>query len=86
MGAPSTIIGRLLSYEEADEYKTLTDNGISIIFDKHQDYWLGSAYGPNWNQAWHIYSDNTTFLENDYDYENFFGVRPVIEIPTSEIK
>ena len=42
MGAPSTITGRLLSYEEADDAQSIEDNGTSIIFND-TGYWLGSA-------------------------------------------
>ena len=90
MGAPNTIIGRLLSYEEAENKKNVgrvdidEDNYKSIIFDGG-DYWIGSAEDydsiyvvvPVWQS---IYGDRN--IEQNANY----GVRPVIEIPTSEIK
>jgi hypothetical protein len=89
MGAPSTIVGRLLSYEEADAVKNVQFEGISIIFDGHQDYLLGSASSSDC--LWMV-----TFDGSDFYYDGCYyyhgdsvgtgGVRPVIEIPTSEIK
>ena len=84
MGAPSTITGRLLSYEEADSAQSIEDNGTSIIFDGRQSYWLGSA--SDYNYVWSVLSDRSNFLYNSNYYDGRFGVRPVIEIPTSEIK
>jgi len=87
MGAPSTITGRLLTYEEAQNNVSVEDNGVSIIYDYHQSYWLGSAS--------HIYYVNLIFQGNEhigsgyYDEENDSygcGIRPVIEIPTREIQ
>ena len=83
MGAPSTISGRLLSYEEADATKSVEDNGKSIIFDGHQTYWLGSLYSNN--DLWEVRSYYTNFSNNNYYYENQYGIRPVIEINTSDI-
>jgi len=62
--------------------KTIEDNGTSIIFNG-QVYWLGSADGRN--SVWNVGPDN--FYGEDYDYSGGgYGVRPVIEIPTSEIR
>ena len=83
MGAPSTITGRLLSYEEADSAQSIEDNGTSIIFDGRQDYWLGSA--DNNHNVWGVYSGNSGFVSSSYDYDFIYGVRPVIEISTSDI-
>ncbi len=75
MGAPSTITGRLLKYEEANSLtsaqRTITD----------QIYWIGSAYDST--HVWYINSDGT--LTNINDYNEMYGVRPVIEINTSDI-
>ena len=68
MGAPSTITGRLLSYEEADDAQSIEDNGTSIIFND-TDYWLGSA------SSFHALGVG-----------DGSAVRPVIEIPTSELQ
>ena len=82
-GAPSTITGRLLSYEEADSAKTVKDNGTSII-NNGSSYWLGSAARSN--NIWTVGSNSNDFLRNSPNMATFGGVRPVIEIPTSEIK
>ena len=83
MGAPSTITGRLLSYEEADSAKSIEDNGTSIIFDGRQSYWLGSAYSND--VVWLVYSSISAFDYSYYDLDGRYGVRPVIEISTSDI-
>ncbi len=82
MGAPSNITGRLLTYQEADAAQTIQDNGTSIM-SNGQSYWLGSAGGSS--SVWYVSSVgdiNYDYYNNDYIY----GVRPVIEIPTSEIE
>jgi len=84
MGAPSTITGRLLTYEEADAAQSIEDNGTSIIFDGRQSYWLGSAI--NSRSVWYVNSDDSNFHVNRYSYDNNGGVRPVIEMPTSELQ
>ncbi len=82
MGAPDTITGRLLTYEEADSIKEVKDNGTSIIFDGKQSYWLGSAF-DNYN----VWTVNSSFSINGYDDNGgSYGVRPVIEISNSYIK
>ena len=81
MGAPSTITGRLLSYEEANSVQSIEDNGTSIIFDGSQSYWLGSA--DSGISVWHVSPDGA--FSCDYDADIDFGVRPVIEILTSDI-
>ncbi|MBP3841305.1 MAG: hypothetical protein IK997_04170, partial [Bacilli bacterium] len=84
MGAPSTISGRLLTYEEADAAKTIEDNSKSIIFDEYQSYWLGSASDVNHLRV--VYSFGSSFDYGSYDSRYYyFGVRPVIEISTSDI-
>ena len=74
LGAPNTITGRLLSYEEASSLSgTIKGNG---------SYWLGSgAFGSS---VWH---DSYAGINNGSRcwYDSNFGVRPVIEIPTNEI-
>lgn len=84
MGAPSTITGRLLTYEEADAAQSIEDNGTSIIFDGRQSYWLGSAY--NRSRVWYVYSENSDFSRISFSDDVDNGVRPVIEIPTSELQ
>ena len=80
MGAPSNITGRLLSYEEAYANKDLEVNNNSIIFNG-QDYWLGTASGTDDDEIWIV---DSTGNFNDIP-TNDRGLRPVIEIPTSEI-
>ena len=75
MGAPSIITGRLLSYEEADSAQSIEYNG--------QSYWLGSARGDE--GVWGVDS-NGGFGCTGFIYGTDYGVRPVIEIPTSEIR
>ena len=82
MGAPSTITGRLLSYEEANSAQTIQDNGTSIM-SNGQSYWLGAAY---YNDCvWYVYSDGNIVSGGNYNNDYYFGVRPVIEISTSDI-
>ena len=80
MGAPSTITGRLLTYEEADASQTIEDDGNSIIFNDTA-YWLGSAY--NTDSVWHVLEGD--FNDGSYLDDSYDGVRPVIEISTSDI-
>ena len=96
LGAPSTINGRLLSQEEAtslgcsesdyrcspvDDSNNPT-NGTAASWVYSTTYWLGSAYGNN--GVWNVNSDGYLGLSYFY-YDNSYGVRPVIEIPTSEL-
>ena len=83
MGAPSTITGRLLSYEEANSVQSIEDNGTSIIFDGSQSYWLGSA--GSGISVWSVNTGGDFSGLFTYDADNDFGVRPVIEILTSDI-
>ncbi len=86
MGAPNTITGRLLSYEEGMNANTIEDNGKSIIFDEHQNYWLGSAFNDHTLFIYNLSSENPVFSTFDFEEFSTHGVRPVIEIPTSEIR
>lgn len=80
MGAPSTITGRLLTYEEANAVQNVEDEGNSIILNG-STYWLGSAY--TYDDVWLV--NEGSFNYNNYDYGSDYGVRPVIEISTSDI-
>ena len=74
LGAPSSITARLLSYEEM-----ISLSGNSWIFNT--TYWLGSAGADA--GSWLVRSDGLT--GTDYPYlADGAGVRPVIEIPTSQ--
>jgi len=81
IGAPNTITGRLLSYEEAEDLEGETDAENHLILSESIQFWLGSANGSD--QAWGLFGDIFNPTEY-YDYTNY-GVRPVIEIPTSEL-
>ena len=98
MGAPSTITGRLLTYEEADAVKEVGRVDIdewtytTIIFNG-SSYWLGSAQLSDNFHLWSVESGFTNDSTGDYDFtiNNYYeygsyGVRPVIEIPTSELQ
>ena len=84
MEAPNTITARLLSYEEADNAKELEDNGNSIIFGG-QSYWLGSSSSEYSIWSWYTSSGIGNLTQGSYE-EDAYGVRPVIEIPTSELQ
>ena len=84
MGAPSTISTRLLSYEEANNARNVSSTDVSsIIFYNGMSYWLGSS-----DNGWDV-----MVVKGDYDefgsesyYNADYGVRMVIEIPTSELQ
>ena len=80
LGAPNTIEGRLLSYEEANAIENGSTNPIKEHL-RDSSYWIGSAY--NEQSMWSIASFGTSYVESCYSYAR--GVRPVIEIPTSEL-
>jgi len=87
MGAPSTITGRLLTFEEAtspsigcDANRNSCPEG-SFITDT--TFWLGSA--DTRDGVWDVLSVSSSFNSGGYSNDGNFGVRPVIEIPTSEI-
>ena len=86
LGAPESITGRLLSYEEMYSLLDIQDeDGLSIIDNKH-DYWLGGAANGT---CISVCNDSVVHSElidkNSYD-SYFAGVRPVIEVQTSEIE
>ena len=89
LGAPTPIEGRLLSQEEAMELgcdvsnttcKNSPATAPSWIYST--SYWLGSAF--NINGPWSILSHGR-FGSGSYIRDDSLGVRPVIEIPTSEL-
>ena len=82
MGAPSTITGRLLSYEEAEAAQNIEDDGTSIIISDEY-YWLGSA--ADYDMVWGIYEGGFQQFSSGYNSDSFCGIRPVIEISTSDI-
>lgn len=82
MGAPSTISARLLTYEEAYNKQNVEDNGTSIILGA-PSFWLGSAGG--YGAVWFVDASYSDFDTDQYSRVYNSGVRPVIEIPTSDI-
>jgi len=83
MGAPSTIAGRLLTYEEAVAVQNVQYESQSIIFNGSL-YWLGSALTDY--SVLIAESNYSMFSYNGAADDRDCGVRPVIEIPTSEIR
>ena len=85
MGAPSTITGRLLTFEEATSLGCDANENTcpqdSFITDT--SFWLGSASSDS--NVWSVSSDYSSFSNNTYGLGGGYGVRPVIEIPTSEL-
>lgn len=85
-GAPSTITGRLLTYEEASNTSIFSDNDVR---KSNKTYWLGSVsgsgvrYGVNFATAvWTVSLVGTIEWES---YDLNYGVRPVIIVPTSDL-
>jgi prepilin-type N-terminal cleavage/methylation domain-containing protein len=78
-GLPSSITGRLLTYEEADNTSMFVDN---VARKNGKDYWLGSSY--NNINLWIIGFDG--YINLGSIYVSSGGVRPVIEISTSDIQ
>ena len=96
MGAPTTITGRLLSYEEAIASQNIKYNGTSIldngtsIFGSYHSYWLGSVPGRKafsylGADVWAVYRSDI-YMSERTNTQNGECVRPVIEIPTSELQ
>lgn len=83
MGAPGTITGRLLTYEEAVNAVNVENDGNSIILNKHHNYWIGTAVSDEFINDYETF-DQVVGAHNYY-MDDYFGVRPVIEILTSEI-
>ncbi len=74
LGAPNTITGRLLSYEEA--------NSLSSTIKGNWSYWLGSGFDSGYVRS--VYSGSIDYPFAFWSVNNI-GVRPAIEIPTSEL-
>ncbi len=75
LGAPSTIVGRLLSYEEATSLS-------NDILGTNLSYWLGSAKSDR--EIWYVDSSSGKKFFSSLCWQNYNnGVRPVIEVPTS---
>ena len=81
LGAPSAIVGRLLTYEEGQTIINGSTNPLkSHLYDS--TYWLGSARG-NFG-IWRVSSDGS-FDNVLFPDDGSNGVRPAIEIPTDII-
>ena len=75
--------GRLLTYEEANNLK---DSYSEIIYgtdEATKNYWLGSV--DNTERVWGVQGDFGELYSAFIDSDDFYGVRPVIEIYKSEI-
>ena len=84
IGAPSTITGRLMSYEEAVEYQNVQSGTTPIIITGEQSYWLGSAC--NHNSVYYVSKPyNGLYTIGHSQITSGSAIRPIIEIPTSEI-
>jgi len=87
MGAPSTITGRLLTFEEVTSPSIGCDANENTCpqesFITDTTFWLGSACSITFVGV--VLSDGN-FTGSDYSDSFIFGVRPVIEIPTSELE
>ena len=79
MGAPSTITGRLITFQESLATSDIKDNGSSIILS-HGSYWTGSA-----SDRVGLWCNEVDVNKGRYANNDLYGVRPVIEIPTSDL-
>ena len=78
-GMPSSITGRLLSFEEASDSTIFPDNDSRA---NGKIYWLGTVTGSI--DAESVCADGQ--LHNPYfNYQNNYGVRPVIIVPKEEL-
>ena len=81
---PSTITGRLLTYEEGNASENIKDeNNQSIIINRATSYWFGSAYSSNVVFVYSMAQSSSMIDRLGYNNDETCGVRPVIEIPTS---
>ena len=81
LGAPSTVTARLLKIEESSMTSSIKYNGVPISING-QSYWCGSTETANGLMAFYPNGD----LYTGVGYGISYGIRPVIEIPTSEIE
>ena len=74
------VTGRLLTYEEE---QTLVSSNRSIIFNG-TSYWLVSASSSS--NVWGVNGNTNRLQANRAPICSYFGVRPVIVVPTSDIQ
>lgn len=77
---------RLISYAELTDSETFACKEMNKCSDKYPwiystSYWSGSA--DNSHNIWYV-KRNGFFFYCDWDYDSFFGVRPVIVISKSQ--
>ena len=80
MGAPSSITGRIITYQEAKNVESINYN---ILYSHKASYWIATPYGIN--GIYYIAPELGTIDTTGPSNINGYGVRPVIEIPTSEL-
>ena len=81
--------GSLLTYSQAENLgcsgsSTTCSSAPSWVYST--SYWTGSASDADdvWGAVW-LVSSFGGFYYSNYGYDNYYGVRPVITISTSEI-
>ena len=75
---------RLLTYSEATDSSIGCSNHTcpTTGFITNTSFWLGSAYGNV--RVWSVDSVGG-FVNGDFSHDNYYGVRPVIEVAKSEV-
>ena len=83
-GAPDSIVGRLLTYSEQYPHGPLEQEKYASSIG----YWSGVAATVQMNYIAYVVFINQANGSHDYQSPtgNSHGIRPVIEIPTSEIR
>ena len=81
-GASSSITGRILSYNEANTAKNIEDDGVSIIFNGRQSYWIGGWHDNDSVNGYYVGQNYITTYNYFDDWDA--GIKPVIEVPTSD--
>ena len=88
LGAPNSITGRLLLYEEIMSLKCdSNDNNCNNDINDwlfYSTYYLGSAY--NHSQVWYAATNGSIYNIVEFNQNIGSGVRPVIEINTSDLQ
>ena len=77
----ANVTGRLMTLEEAARLADTNQTLLNMIKDQNGNrYWLGTAYGKRF--IWNIDSSGNF---NGNMFNSSYGVRPVIEVPTSSL-